>query len=677
MATYVNDRRAIHEGRVQAIIASPPNPIYLKGGGVAPVLNVAHGPGLKNGTATLKIDGNPVSVAGSRFESHPATPDRMVGVAGVRSGVVGGAAEPITYSSDTKFESRASVRSFDRTKSNSMVIDPGWAARLAMKALPEPYGKLVQKVLEKLPDAFMNQLAALGDSLTDPAMLVGPALKLVGKLIPGVNAVVGGAAAAQAASEVAALASEVQQLLTPPLTDAKLDQIAQIIADGVAAITTGFVLGKAARLAKRGVDKVAARRDNKVRPNAQGPIRDDVNKGQTPGSTCELGTCHPVIFATGVKIMNETDFTLPGLIALEWRRFYRSSDRRPGWLGYGWSVPLAVELALVFDAIHYYDAKGRRVQLPALEPGASHFDPREKFTLTHHEDGSYTLEATDGLRQEFAAPRPGQWRLSLTRLADRNGNAITLHYPPYSQTDAQGQAPRPLGVTDSAGRRLHFDWTPEGLLQQVRRAPGAASGQPHEGRVLVRYTYDAEGNLPGDSLANLTSATDALGGAWRYRYQNHLMVAYTTKNGFTHHQQWSRLDAGGRVVRTWCDEPGLLDTRFTYDVAHRVTHVTDALGRVSSYHYNPHHEVIAIEEPGPHDTQGQPTRICTRTAMDAHGNPLEAVDALGRTTRYQWDERGNLLSITDPSGATTRFTYNALNLPIEVVDAQGGTWRNR
>ena len=26
---------------------------------MAPVLNVAHGPGLKNGTATLKIDGNP------------------------------------------------------------------------------------------------------------------------------------------------------------------------------------------------------------------------------------------------------------------------------------------------------------------------------------------------------------------------------------------------------------------------------------------------------------------------------------------------------------------------------------------------------------------------------------------------------------------------------------------
>ena len=676
MAAYVNDRRAIHEGRVQAIIPSPPNPIYLKGGGVAPVLNVAHGPGLKNGTATLKIDGNPVSVAGSRFESHPATPDKIVGVAGVRSGVVGGAAEPITYSGDTKFESRASVRSFDRTKSNSMVIDPGWAAKLAIKMLPEPYGKLAQKVLEKLPDAFMSQLAALGDSLTDPAMLVGPALKLVGKLIPGVNAVVGGAAAAQAASEVAALASEVQQLLTPPLTDAKLDQIAQIIADGVAAITIGFVLGKAAKLAKKAVDKVATRHDNRVNPNTQGPIQDDVNKGHVPGTVCELGTCHPVIFATGVKIMSETDFKLPGLIPLQWQRFYRSSDRRPGWLGWGWSVPLAVELALVFGAIHYYDAKGRRVELPALERGQSHFNAREKFTLTHHEDGSYTLEATDGLRQQFAAPQPGQWRLPLCRLADRNGNAITVHYPPYAETSVQGLPPRPLGLTDSAGRRLHFVWNDQGLLLEVRLAPGVAAGQRHEGGVLVRYAYDTEGNLSGDSQPNLAAATDALGGSWRYRYQNHLMVAYTTKTGFTHHQEWSRLDAGGRVIRTWCDEPGVLDTRFTYDVAHRVTHVTDALGRVSSYHYNPHHEVIAIEEPGPADASGAPTRILTRTEMDASGNPTEAVDALGRTTRYQWDERGNLLAVTDAAGATTRFAYNALNLPVEITDAEGGHWRN-
>ena len=76
----------------------------------------------------------------------------------------------------------------------------------------------------------------------------------------------------------------------------------------------------------------------------------------------------------------------------------------------------------------------------------------------------------------------------------------------------QGLPPRPLGLTDSAGRRLHFVWNDQGLLLEVRLAPGVAAGQRHEGGVLVRYAYDTEGNLSGDSQPNLAAATDALGG---------------------------------------------------------------------------------------------------------------------------------------------------------------------
>jgi len=126
------------------------------------------------------------------------------------------------------------------------------------------------------------------------------------------------------------------------------------------------------------------------------------------------------------------------------------------------------------------------------------------------------------------------------------------------------------------------------------------------------------------------------------------------------------------VVRTWTDEPGLLDTRFDYDIAAQVTHVTDALGRTSSYHYNGNHEVVAIDEPGP---DGHPVR--TETPVDEAGNPLASVDALGRVTRYAFDERGNLISVTDAAGAVSRFGYDQLNLPVEVVDALGHRWRNR
>ncbi|WCM96123.1 DUF6531 domain-containing protein [Acidovorax sp. GBBC 1281] len=672
MATYVNDRRAIHEGRSPAMIPGPINPVFPKPNGPpVPILNMAHGPGLKNGTATLKIDGQPVSVAGSRFESIPATPDRLGGIAGVRSQVVGGAAEPTSYSSDTKFEGRGSVRSFDTTKSNAKVVEPGWFEWAAMKALPGPYDQLAVKVLDKLPGALGDELIAVGDSLTDPWSLVGPAFKLLGKAIPGLNVLVGGAAAAEAGVQMEEVAKQVQEMLAPPMTDEKLDQIAQFIADELARIVVGFVIGKIAKRAKAKPDSVGSRGDNQVNPNTQAKIIDDANKPKPGIPGCEMGSCEPVIFATGVKILSETDFALPGLLPLEWRRFYRSADRRPGWLGWGWSTPLSIELALVHGHVHYYDARGRRMEFPPLQPGQRHFAEREKITLIHHEDGHYSVEATDGLRHEFAKPVPGQWRLPLARLRDRHGNAITLHYPAYEETGVDGIAPRPAGLTDSAGRELHFGWTDAGLLAEVRLEPRTLDGVEHQGGVLVRYAYDSAGNLQGDTHANLCSATDAQGGTKAYRYENHLLVAYTNKNGFTHHQQWSRLDAGGRVVRTWTDTPGLRDTRFEYDLGSRTTHVTDALGRRTSYHYNAHNEVVAVTEPGP---DGQPVR--TETQMDRAGNPIATTDALGRTTRYEFDHLGNLRAATDAAGATTRLRYNALSLPTEIIDALGHVWKN-
>ncbi len=98
--------------------------------------------------------------------------------------------------------------------------------------------------------------------------------------------------------------------------------------------------------------------------------------------------------------------------------------------------------------------------------------------------------------------------------------------------------------------------------------------------------------------------------------------------------------------------------------------MTDALGRRSSYEYNAAHEVVAITEPGP---DGRPVR--TETRLDAAGNPEEARDALGRTTRWRFDARGNLLAVTDAAGATTRLAYGHLDLPVEITDALGHVWR--
>ncbi|WP_269059193.1 DUF6531 domain-containing protein [Paracidovorax cattleyae] len=57
---------------------------------------------------------------------------------------------------------------------------------------------------------------------------------------------------------------------------------------------------------------------------------------------------YPVHPATGGKVLDgsrDTDFVLPGPLAIAWRRFYSSHDHREGTLhGAGWSVPYEIEL---------------------------------------------------------------------------------------------------------------------------------------------------------------------------------------------------------------------------------------------------------------------------------------------------------------------------------------------
>ena len=102
-------------------------------------------------------------------------------------------------------------------------------------------------------------------------------------------------------------------------------------------------------------------------------------------------------------------------------------------------------------------------------------------------------------------------------LVDRNGNTISLHYPAYTATGIDGCAPRPLGLTDSAGRKLRFTWSedlgPSGpLLQEIHLESRVIDGVEQVGGLLARYAYGTDGNVPDDAHANLQSATDAMGG---------------------------------------------------------------------------------------------------------------------------------------------------------------------
>ncbi|WP_027821162.1 DUF6531 domain-containing protein, partial [Paraburkholderia bannensis] len=366
-------------------------------------------------------------------------------------------------------------------------------------------------------------------------------------------------------------------------------------------------------------------------------------------------TAQPVDVATGQKVMVHTDFGLPGRMPINWGRSYRSEDQRAGAVGVAWRLPYSTEIRRDGSQLTYYDADGRRLPFPLLEPGREHFDPIEKITLVRGQDTAqwptYAMRFTNGVQEHYAIHPTDDARWQLQRVTDRDGNVLVLSYTPLGWLrEVRNNAHTVRCKLDDAGRitAVYLD----------------GYGDP----LLAHYTYDANGDL--------VEVTDRAGRTWRYQYRQHLLTGYRTPSGAIHMSEWDGDTPQARVTRTFAyvdDDaarqgwPAItLDTRFAYQPASKTTRVTDALGRTTEYHYNGLWAVDRILYP-----DGS-TRL---THFDETGSISGYTDELGRVTRMVNDSRGNPTTIIDAAGNITRVSYNDLNLPVQVTDPAGQVWQ--
>jgi RHS repeat-associated protein len=368
---------------------------------------------------------------------------------------------------------------------------------------------------------------------------------------------------------------------------------------------------------------------------------------------------YPVIIATGEKSLDQLDFELPGPIALEWRRQYRSGDARTHcWFGQGWSHPLATELWIDDDVLRYWDEQGREVALPALEVGQEHFAAYEQFTLMRPAAHHWALRHNQGVTHHFRQRHPLQRQLSLEVIQDRNRRRILLQFDERDfagSFDPLAAPPRPYCLIDSAGRTLRLAWTDHYQLAEVSFESASARV------VLAQYGY---GTNPAatDRQPDLLRHTDPNGHNRTYTWEQHLLVGYTLATGQRFSNRYDRLSTTGRVVESLALDDGTGD-RFDYNG--RTTRVQDRLGRETAYVSNARQDLVAV-----HDAAGN----VTRTDFDAAGRPAGSTDALGRSSTTAFDPDGNLTQMVDAAGNATKVEYNALNLPIKLTDAMGGEW---
>ncbi|MFK0092372.1 RHS repeat-associated core domain-containing protein [Pseudomonas sp. NPDC090592] len=414
-------------------------------------------------------------------------------------------------------------------------------------------------------------------------------------------------------------------------------------------------------------------------------------KSMFPFSLFKRCVGNPVIVSTGSKVLGgpeDLDFSLPGLLGIEWARGYDSNDlRRDGLFGMGWSVPYEVELVRVphpqgGQLWIYIDEEGNRLELGRLSAGDAFVSVTDGLAFFQLEGGQTVVEdINEGRYQVFDTDPFNPQRSRLIRLGDRNLNVIDILY------DDQG---RLQVLYDEYGRtivQLHYDLRHPNRVNKVSQAFLKNSGPLaiERNETLVSYRYTENGQLH-----EVLDATGQLIRRFTYNTEGYLN-SHQLASGAVRHYEWEKFtiptkrptpkradgtpyslpplleqqpDHEWRVVRHWGTDGE--EYRFEYNLEDGETFVTDSLGRQSRYHWGPMYEVYKYIDPLGNSWQEEIIA----------GQLVKSIDPQGGEWRYSYDDLGRLIETRDPLGRSEQINYlRHWALPVHITDGAGRTRR--
>ncbi|KYF63144.1 hypothetical protein BE04_11705 [Sorangium cellulosum] len=337
----------------------------------------------------------------------------------------------------------------------------------------------------------------------------------------------------------------------------------------------------------------------------------DQGASAPPRSKCtEAG--HPVDVTSGRVVDARVDLSLPGAIELSWERHYSSAralERTSLGRG-GWAHSFEQRVERGERRITLRDQEGRGVYFRAVKPGERAFHRGDRLTLTALPDGAFAVYDHESRLTRRFAPAEPQGPALLRSIEDAYGNAIALEY----------SGARLRRVIDTAGREVRVKLTHGGRIARLEVWAGDSLEQ------WVDYGYTAMGEL--------ASATDALGYADRYAYdEDHRMVKTTLKNGVSFHYEYD--PETGWCRRTWGDG-GIHAVEIVPDLERRITRLSGN-DEPRILHWNEDGLVVREETP-----DGILIRTC---AYDADLYLLAEANGAGEAIRYEYDAAYSLTGV--------------------------------
>ena len=205
---------------------------------------------------------------------------------------------------------------------------------------------------------------------------------------------------------------------------------------------------------------------------------------------------------------------------------------------------------------------------------------------------------------------------------------------------------------------------------------------------MTRYTYDAYGNLTGESVKSRSGATpQGFGPLYAYNEsgQQVLSVSATGNTGGGHYiatdATRTKYTPDGQESSITTPDGATSTTR--YDAAGDVTSTTDPVGKTTTFSwskvalpggygwrekttnpagatidvYDPSGDVLSSTPPQPSSTvSGKPAGVVTNV-YDSDGNVISTTNGQGVTTTYTRDGLGDVTSSSSRT-VTTSATYN-------------------
>src|SRR5439155_404765 len=228
-------------------------------------------------------------------------------------------------------------------------------------------------------------------------------------------------------------------------------------------------------------------------------------------------------------------------------------------------------------------------------------------------------------------------------------------------------------IKDNIGRTVSYEY---GEYWHLTKVTDPAGG-------ITEYTY-----TPGQAMGQVVTVKDARGIVWlkNMTYDAKVRVTRQTFVDDTFYDFAYTLDANGKVIQTDVTNPRGYVRRVTFNAAgyvmtdtqaygipalaqtttyvrgvdNLITSMTDALGRVTAYYYDPDsagvHNLLTVTR-----LSGTSDAITTTFTYEPTFNQLATVtDPLSHTTTFGHDAFGNVTSITNPLGPPTQttLTYN-------------------